>query len=797
MKKIGKYLAVILSSAMTGAFAADPALLEIKQENNRPNAEIILDRNSGPVMEYAANELRKYLGAISGLQIPVADQSAASVPGTVRIVLCLPDSGTSEAIRKQFADDFKSLKNTDGYAVRRDGSRIYLIANCPKGILNGVYRFLMKNTDIVWPRPGGELAIFTPCKTIPLKETDYLDIPAFKYRGWGWNYSRTVWSDEVQTWRAKMGFNTPGGLYHPKNMGRDRKLGFADGFLTVSGGGHNMITTWLPLKEFAEKHPEYYMLVDGKRWLKKDANPCYTNPEVAEVIAGRVTAQLDSLKTLPTIVVVQNADQGLTCECNECLKPIRLADGSLLTKDDEAFRSTQFFLFFNDIARRVAKKYPDVLLQTYGYFFTAIPPKTALEKNILVSFCPYIRNDKEPISGKSNTKWRLRTEDWLKLTPNLIWREYYYSGARFPRPLAEIMGQDLRYIQKKGVPYVTSEFTWSDDQYLPAYDKIPASEFWDLTAVEAWVLSQMLWDPFADPNRLRDDYLNRTFKEAAPEMREFYRLIREAWLNDPAPSAFNDNIVKSFAYYIIKKKIDRKCLAALESAEKKAVNPDSKRLVRAAKKTFLKNLALAKEESSTDLQIPRLNLTETPPADLNSGVWRKAAVFPAFYRMGNRNQKSGYNIVCKMFHDGRNLYLGTTVEKNRETFFTRNQAGQKRDVFPAGDHVEFFFTNARDGYYYHLAYDLRGNRYDAKLTDPSWNPEWEVKTWTSENKWESVAKIPLDTLGVEILKSNKLRALPMITSCDKEQKGENATWGGGIVHSPDSFGELILWLEAE
>lgn len=118
-------------------------------------------------------------------------------------------------------------------------------------------------------------------------------------------------------------------------------------------------------------------------------------------------------------------------------------------------------------------------------------------------------------------------------------------------------------------------------------------------------------------------------------------------------------------------------------------------------------------------------------------------------------------------------------------------------MFPAGDHVEFFFTNARDGYYYHLAYDLRGNRYDAKLTDPSWNPEWEVKTWTSENKWGSVAKIPLDTLGVEILKSNKLRALPMITSCDKEQKGENATWGGGVVHSPDSFGELILSLEAE
>ena len=66
---------------------------------------------------------------------------------------------------------------------------------------------------------------------------------------------------------------------------------------------------------------------------------------------------------------------------------------------------------------------------------------------------------------------------------------------------------------------------------------------------------------------------------------------------------------------------------------------------------------------------------------------------------------------------------------------------------------------------------------------------------SSPDGWRSVAKIPLETLGMTLLESNKLSALLMITAANPQGRNEASTWGGGKVHSPDSFGELIFALE--
>ena len=785
---IVKMILPVLSAA---AFTLSAASTELKTIGGRSSLEIVAAPQTDPTAKYAAAELRKYLGKITGIDVLVL-----AGPGKCenRIMLCLPESPYAGTVRELFPNDVKALKGTDGSAVRQRGNTIYLMADCPKGLLTGVYRFLMKNTNIIWPRPAGGLAIFTPSENLTFKATDYLDLPKFKYRGWGWNYSRTVWSDELDEWRARMGFNRPGGPHTKRNAVRERRLGFIGGYYTDGiSGGHNMISHWLPTELFGKEHPDYYMLIDGKRYVKRNANPCYTHPEVADVIAKRVIAEIDAMKKKPSVMIIQNSDQGFTCECPECVKPIELADGSLLKKDDEAFRSTQFFIFFNKIARQVGAKYPDVLLQTYGYFFTAIPPKVKLEPNIAIAYCPYIRNDKEPLSGPSNQRWWKRTNGWLALTPNLMLREYYYSGAAFPRPLPEIMGQDLRYLQKHGIPSVTSEFTWSDDDFKPR-SGLKCSLFWDLAACEVWIMSQLIWNPYQDVTKLRDDFLDRTYREGAPGMREFYRLIREAWLNDPKPSAFNDDIVKSFNYYVLGKKIDKKCLASLDGALKSVRHPESRKLIEKARDTFKFHLAAAKAESTTELNVPKLKCTDYPGFDLESGIWSKAAVFPALKRLNNRTADSTFPMTLKVFHDGRNLYLGTFVKKDPKTLNAR-LFKVKDASFPSGDHAEFFFVNRKDKYYYHLAWDYLGSLYDAKLTDSKWNGPWEVRVQTGPDGWRSVAKIPLETLGMTLLESNKLSSLLMITAANPQGRNEASTWGGGKVHSPDSFGELIFALE--
>ena len=82
-----------------------------------------------------------------------------------------------------YSADFTALKGTDGYAVRRRGDTVVFIADCPKGHVNGVHRWLERNSDIVWPRPMGDMCFFTPSrKSIDQLDCDYIDIPAFIIR---------------------------------------------------------------------------------------------------------------------------------------------------------------------------------------------------------------------------------------------------------------------------------------------------------------------------------------------------------------------------------------------------------------------------------------------------------------------------------------------------------------------------------------------------------------------------------------------------------------------------------------
>ena len=786
-----KKLLILFCAIAAGTVFAAPVVLK-ECGKGAANVEIVANfPKADTTGNYAATELQKYLQKLTGLKIKLN-----KVPGKSahKIFLCLPDSKYFAPVKEKFVSDLQALKKTDGYAVRQSGNDLYIIGDCPKALLNGVYRFLMKNSDIIWPRPAKGIAIFTPVKSLTFNAVNYIDIAKFKYRGWGWNYSRTVKSDELNIWRARMCFNLPGGPASPRNAKLERKLAFRDGFcIRGQAQGHNMVSHYLPDTVHGKAHPEYYMLVDGQRYVKRNANPCYTNEDVPRIIAEKALQELRSSKLPVSIMVIQNSDQGLTCECENCVKPIKLADGSLLTIKDEAFRSTQFFIFFNKIARMIGKEFPDVLIQTYGYMFTAIPPKVALEPNIAISYCPYIRNDKEPLSGPSNKKWQIRTDGWLKLTNNLLLREYYYSGARFPRPLAEIMVQDLRYLQKHNIPYVTSEFTWSDDEHKPG-DGVFAKYFWDLTAGEVWVMSQLLWDPHQDVTALRSDFLKRTYKEAAPAMEEFYRLIREAWLNDPRPSAFNDNIVKSFSYYIIGKKIDKKCLAALNKAMNNVKHPESRKLVALALERFKMYLNMAKAEAVLELNVPKLSAEKAPGFDLASGVWAKAAVLSPLFQLNRVGLKAVSDVTVKIFHDGRKLYIGTRVKKAPADLFCR--AFAERDAgFPSGDHVEFFFVNRKDKYYYQLAWDYKGSIYDAKTTDTKWNGKWDLRTCENPDGWSSVFSIPLDETGMTLLQNNKLSATIMLTVRQSNGRNEAAIWGGGRVHSPDSFGDLILDLE--
>ena len=119
-----------------------------------------------PATDWAREEYLKYSKAVFG-----------SAP-EARFVLTGETDG--------FDDDFAALKDTDGYAVRKRDGRIMFIADCPRGHVNAVHRWLERNSDIVWPRPAGDMCFFTLAqKTAEQLDCDYRDIPVFRLRLFG------------------------------------------------------------------------------------------------------------------------------------------------------------------------------------------------------------------------------------------------------------------------------------------------------------------------------------------------------------------------------------------------------------------------------------------------------------------------------------------------------------------------------------------------------------------------------------------------------------------------------------
>ena len=96
-------------------------------------------------------------------------------------------------------------------------------------------------------------------------------------------------------------------------------------------------------------------------------------------------------------------------------------------------------------------------------------------------------------------------------------------------------------------------------------------------------------------------------------------------------------------------------------------------------------------------------------------------------------------------------------------------------------------------------FNCHGCRYDARCTDSEWNTPvpWTVKTQVKDGEWRAVAAIPLKAVGISPEQNNKVSALFYRAHPPRgpKQPTRHTSWGGGKVHSPDGFGELVFSLE--
>ena len=701
--------------------------------------------------KFAAEELRHWLGEIS--ESPVEETFRV---GTEHLDL--------------FPEDKAALDGTDGFAVRRRDGAIYITSPQPRGVIYGVYALLERNTDMIFPRPDSK-PVFTRVPKLQIRDADFRERPKFDLcRGW-W-ICGPMYHAETELWYVRQRCSmTPAMLSKPGVEDRARKFGT----IVNRGGGHNMPQFYTD--EMFAAHPEYFGEEKGVRQRDiRKVHPCFSNLDGAHA-AGRVV--VERMRKLPEQppprYAIKHADHQTICSCALC-------------KANPDSVSTRFFKYLNEMMKEVRAVYPDTIVTTFGYQITAEPPAVKVDDHVLVSFCPYVKDDKHSILEPENEKWKLRADKWVKEGGAMLnWREYFGDGMAFPRPIAPVVALDLRYINSElGIRSVFAETTPDLTPEKPARRNRVYSQSWDVSAMEYWILSRLMWDPDQGVGKLRAEYLRRAYRRAAPAVARFYKPIIDAFYASTAKSRFDANQYQEAMRYLFRTGLESQCREALDEAARLAEGeqPAVAALVARLRARFDDWCAHKSDFERQELSVPQTD------------DWAKAGSTDLFYIRGGIGRPPPEHSRVSVRHDAQTLFVRFRCDDDRPSRLTSPAFDPSREFDLDGDGVKLIFgLDARtNGPTASVSCDVNGNRSDLKSTRPwrRFNTEWTASVSRDKGGYTVDFVLPLKSFGLDAERNKNLDVCfcRLIQHNERPGRRKVATWGGADPRNRGTWGVL-------
>lgn len=763
------------------AFCFSAEALQVTS-GGKPHAGIVLEEQGKPraQLQYAAEELGKWVKKISGAELPRFSSPDVNLP--VKIILGTPESSPAVA---RFAaankEAFDRIGKSDGFIIREEGDRIYIAALRNKGVLNGVYRFLERNSDIIWVREreaeDGFGTIYSRNPDLKNSIRDLVDVPVFpKHRYWT-NHSRGN-----SVWQARLlnNFNRPlDGNMTPDLFAFMRKVGNMDELSGSLGLGL--------LLPYSKEHPEYFPLVKGKRVTYHDCQLCFMNPETIKAFCREAEKVVLGNPRKVTSYNIGLGDNWDVCECELCTAPIKLPDGRTVQPGDKNFRSTQYALFTNAVSDYLTKRFPWVKpIGAAAYLFTAEAPAVQVRGGG-PCYCPYIKNHKKPVYDDTvNKVWHEKAEAFRKAgMPVAELYEYYLcsSTPQFYHAISEVAQKDFQYY-RPGLQGIYLDVVYGDT------DNNDPGGVYDVSAIEFWVMSRLMWNPDIDVAEARREFCRRAYREAAPLMISYYEKLAENYNSDSAGCFWNDDPVSAAKHYIVEKNLASFVRETLSKAEKAAVHPGSRELIR-RHRVRMEDL-ISKAEKLPDRQTLAVpNLSGAPVSlDPDSDEWKKAAKIESFTAVSNAKAPAQHPTRVYFRHDRSNLYVlfdfvNPKIHEMMDKLAALPDKGMSSN-FDWGACVEMFFDGdlRSAGSYYHMAFMMNGRTHTGQgPTEMENPPEWSVQPLRTESGARFLVRIPLSSIGVNISQGNKIGAMFV---------GNGGAWNGGQWHSPTGFQTLQL-----
>jgi hypothetical protein len=471
--------AIVLTSVTTflppNVFAAERVLAE----KGKSDYTIRLCAEPTPAERHAAEELKRFLKEISGVELPVRE--AGALPPCAILI-----GRDAEVERIAGGMDWAKLGG-EGFVVRTCGPHLVLAGGRPRGTLYAVYSFLDQELGCRWFAPD--------CSRIPkrarlaVRDLNRTVVPRLEYR------ETFSWSGYDGDWAAR-------------NFSNGHAVRLTDahgGKVVYQGFVHTFYPLLPPEKHFAQ-HPEWYSERNGKRF-HEHGQLCLTNPEVVREVTAAVRAWLRK-DPKATIVSVSQNDWHGWCECAKC----KAVD------DEEGSHSGTLLRFVNQVAEAIEKEFPQVAVDTLAYQYTRKPPLHVRPRpNVIVRLCSIECCFSHPLEKCAQNK--AFVDDivgWSKVCQRLYIWDYVTNFAHYllPHPNLDVLEANIRFFIAHGVRGI-----FEQGEY-----QTPGGEMLEL---RSYIIARLLWNPDYGAKRALDEFLAGYYGPAAPPIRKYIRLLHD------------------------------------------------------------------------------------------------------------------------------------------------------------------------------------------------------------------------------------------------------------------------------
>ncbi len=474
---------------------------------------IVLSKEPAAVEKTAANELRKYIYRLTKADLTVVSEDECESGG---IYVGATDFAAANKV------SVPDNRFGEGWAIQAAGGSLVLCGGNTRGTLYAVYHLLEDVFGIRWWNMWEEYVPELDAASVPAGYSQS-GVPALEYRD---IYVGNENTDTLFFVRNRMnGFagNTPpdyggkeafGHPYHVHTFNRYFPPFYKDSF---SGKETN---EWIEMnnpdhEDYFASHPGWYAYsaADGKRVENGQLCLCADGlyeaflEKLLKSVAFSYAEAKAAGKAGPRYFDVSPNDTGGHCECDACRDSI--------AKHGE---SGHLLRFVNRLAEDAAKKYPDVLLETLGYWHYVYAPAddTVPANNLVIRFADNYMDILHSLSHKNNADFFGRLKNWAEICAkgNLYVWDYaviYAENGVFPSMYK--YGDNFKSFMKTGV-----------NGYFVEHEQCINADFWDM---KLWLMAKLMEDPHRDYGALTDVFIGGYYGKAGEYIRKYLDLMHE------------------------------------------------------------------------------------------------------------------------------------------------------------------------------------------------------------------------------------------------------------------------------